>query len=712
MTWKKYFREVLFTTSILFEPLIMKNVFTYLFLIFFAGTTVILSCKKERSCENCGDSNKPPIANAGGDTKIVLPVDSAMLSGSGSYDPDGRIVSWRWTKISGPVSSTIIKADSSKTITKNLVMGVYKFELVVTDNGGLSAKDTVQVIVDDPAVNQPPVANAGADQSISIPNDSTLLNGNLSFDPDGIIVSYQWTKISGPVSSSIINSLTAQTMAKSLSQGVYQFELKVTDNGGLTGKDTVQVVVSGAGANQPPIANAGTDHTITLPNDSTSLNGNLSFDPDGIIVGYQWTKISGPVSSSIINSSAVQTMVKSLSQGIYQFELRVTDNGGLSGKDTVQVVVSGTGVNQPPIANAGPDQSITLPVNTANLNGSSSSDPNNNITTYAWTKIVGPSPFNIINPNAVQTQVTNLVQGTYQFELKVTDAGALFDRDTVAITVNPASTNSHWTALISPPSYGTETFLLGIDANNVFIGDGYYHNFYKYNSQTNTWTQKANVPGQAYDYLVSFGVNGKGYTGMGYDLNTQHNEMYQYDPVSNQWIQKNNSPISGAPVSMVVNNLVYLVKAPLVWMYNPVSDSYTQKNNFPGNSLPFSSSSSFVINDIGYFISGTECWKYNTSSDTWLQKASLPGYLKVQAGFSSNNYGYVLGDSSQATYNLNYPLHLWRYDPLQNNWMRIYDDYPGYGAYLIKTFSLNGVVYAGFGYNNGDFPVGDLWRFQ
>lgn len=94
-------------------------------------------------------------------------------------------------------------------------------------------------------------------------------------------------------------------------------------------------------------------------------------------------------------------------------------------------------VNKPPVANAGPDQTITLPSNTVTLNGSGSSDPDNNISVYQWTKTEGPSSFNIANSNATETQVTNLVEGVYQFELKVTDAGGSFAKDTITVTVNP-----------------------------------------------------------------------------------------------------------------------------------------------------------------------------------------------------------------------------------------------------------------------------------
>ena len=100
------------------------------------------------------------------------------------------------------------------------------------------------------------------------------------------------------------------------------------------------------------------------------------------------------------------------------------------------ITVDAAPVNHPPVANAGPDQTISLPTNTVTLDGSASTDPDNNITGYAWTKISGPSFFNIANVNAVQTQVINLAEGLYQFVLKVTDAGGLFSRDTMQVTVS------------------------------------------------------------------------------------------------------------------------------------------------------------------------------------------------------------------------------------------------------------------------------------
>ena len=189
--------------------------------------------------------------------------------------------------------------------------------------------------------------------------------------------------------------------------------------------------------NKPPIAVAGADQLITLPTDSVLLDARSSSDPDGRISTYLWTKIAGPSSFTILKPTDSLTTLKTLVAGVYQFELKVTDNGGLSAKDTMSVTVDAILItNHPPIANAGADHAITLPANTINLDGSASSDPENNITSYVWKKISGPSSFTIANSNAVQTQLTNLIQGIYLVELTVTDAGGLFSKDTMQATVN------------------------------------------------------------------------------------------------------------------------------------------------------------------------------------------------------------------------------------------------------------------------------------
>jgi hypothetical protein len=103
--------------------------------------------------------------------------------------------------------------------------------------------------------------------------------------------------------------------------------------------------------------------------------------------------------------------------------------------------------NTPPLANAGEDVIVELPNNSTFLNGSRSRDPENNITSYEWTKVSGPQSFNILNANRVYPKLEDLEEGNYQIELKVTDKAGLFSRDTVNVNVvlnGTTFTNLKW----------------------------------------------------------------------------------------------------------------------------------------------------------------------------------------------------------------------------------------------------------------------------
>ena len=91
--------------------------------------------------------------------------------------------------------------------------------------------------------------------------------------------------------------------------------------------------------NISPIARAGNDANVVLPNSSTLLNGSSSTDQDGNITSYQWRKISGPVAAIFADPNAAQTTVSGLTDGVYQFELSVTDNDGAVSLDTVEITV-------------------------------------------------------------------------------------------------------------------------------------------------------------------------------------------------------------------------------------------------------------------------------------------------------------------------------------------------------------------------------------
>ncbi|HEY5371623.1 MAG TPA: T9SS type A sorting domain-containing protein [Hanamia sp.] len=410
--------------------------------------------------------NLPPTANAGPFQTITLPTNSVNLSGSGN-DPDGTIVSYQWTKISGPSEYNIVNPSTPATGVSNLVQGVYHFQLKVTDNNSAIGTATVQITVN-AAANIPPTANAGANQTITLPANTISLAGSGS-DADGKITSYQWTKISGPSTYNIVNSYSPVTDVSGLVQGIYHFQLTVTDNNGAIGTSRVQITVNAA-VNVPPTANAGSNQSITLPTNSVSLSGSGS-DTDGSIAAYQWTKISGPSAYNIVSPDSAATNVSGLAQGVYIFQLIVTDNNGAIGTSTVQITVNAA-ANLTPIANAGSNQTITLPTNSINLSGSGS-DADGTISTFKWTKISGPSNYNIVNPSSPVTVVSGLVQGVYNFQLTVTDNLGVTGTATIQVTVSEGINTALSTPNTAPiANAGNDTTIIYPDNSITLNGSG------------------------------------------------------------------------------------------------------------------------------------------------------------------------------------------------------------------------------------------------
>lgn len=380
---------------------------------------------------------EPPVANAGDNISITLPTDTVNVNGSGSTDSDGTIVSYAWSKISGPSTFSIDNPTNVSTSISSLVEGTYVFRLTVTDNDGLSSFDDITIVVN-PVPNVPPTANAGANVSITLPIDSASLSGVLSTDSDGTITGYLWSQIVGPSSATIGTPTTVSTTVDDLIEGTYTFRLTVTDNDGATSTDDVDVIVNEA-PNVAPVARAGDNVTITLPTDSTTLDGTASTDSDGTIVSYLWTKISGPTSSTIATPSGSTTLIDDLEAGTYVFRLTVTDNDGAASTDDVTILVQAAPPpNELPIANAGANKNITLPTNSVSVDGSGSTDSDGTITDYLWTKISGPATYTIVSPTSAITTINNLVEGSYIFRLTVTDDDADSDSDDVTVVVNPA----------------------------------------------------------------------------------------------------------------------------------------------------------------------------------------------------------------------------------------------------------------------------------
>jgi hypothetical protein len=194
--------------------------------------------------------NHPPVADAG-DDQTVAEGTSVQLSGSHSYDSDSDPLSYRWEQLDGPAVALGNATSAGPVFSAPLVgrdNAPLTFQLTVSD-GVASATDTVVVMVEN--VNHPPLANAGADQTV---NEGSLvrLTGALSSDPDGDLLSYHWKQVNGPmVELAEASTPTPSFTAPPVDAGVdLVFEIVVDD--GLASSAPAQVVVTVLDINDPP----------------------------------------------------------------------------------------------------------------------------------------------------------------------------------------------------------------------------------------------------------------------------------------------------------------------------------------------------------------------------------------------------------------------------------------------------------------------------
>ncbi|WP_051183257.1 PKD domain-containing protein [Desulfocurvibacter africanus] len=376
------------------------------------------------------------IAEAGPD-KTVDEGTNVTLNGTASSDPPGLPLSCTWTKLSGPdVMLTGANTASPRFIAPQLDTDtqVLTFQLTVRAADGRSTTDTVTVTVRN--VNRQPTANTGADQTVA-PGATVTLDGRASSDPDGGVLTYSWIQISG-ASVSLTGANTAQPRFTAPSRGTtLTFTLTVTDPGGLTSSDTVNVIVNTAHIDYPPVANAGPDKAV-LVGAAVFLDGRASSDPNGDSLTFSWTQASGTGVLLTGANTAQPSFTAPAMATTLTFILTVTDPGGLSSSDTVNVIVNTTYTPYPPVANAGADRSVATGATVA-LDGRASSDPNGDALIYSWAQI-GGTGVSLTGANTAQPRFTAPDQAiTLSFTLTVRDPGGLTDSDTVTVTVTEST---------------------------------------------------------------------------------------------------------------------------------------------------------------------------------------------------------------------------------------------------------------------------------
>lgn len=441
--------------------------------------------------------NASPSAIVPYSRRLIQPLDGLAVVGYG-YDPDGTISTKTWSQTSGPASVTFTSASSfSTSILGMTATGAYVIRLTVTDNSGASSYSEFTITVVTAGSNANPTVTASANQTITLPSSSVSISQSAT-DSDGSIVGYAWSKLSGSgtITNSATATTTVTGLDKGVTvlesratdndDGIGRDTMYITVN-----PPTVSVVTSVAGTDQnvnttsttltgygiPPTtggynlllwsqevdnaaswsgntgsisvtANQANDVegnntmemvTTTAANDgywgqtltvSPSTTYTLSFDVKrGTATDVNW----GIRDQSNFNDLIAPTSYYSLTSATVQrIQLSFTTTGSTTSITVHPVYKGATGTVYIGRVQLAPNSSDNYHITTTaaytvgNTTGT--------ITGTVWSKVSGPS-CTITTPSSDTTTVTGLSNGTYVFELEVTDNLSATATDTVTVTV-------------------------------------------------------------------------------------------------------------------------------------------------------------------------------------------------------------------------------------------------------------------------------------
>ncbi|MEM8814250.1 MAG: PKD domain-containing protein [Pseudomonadota bacterium] len=373
-----------------------------------------------------GTSNRAPIANGGADIAVAV-AQVVTLDGSASSDPDGDSLSYAWSLIETPMGSSAV-LDNPAAVRPSLTIdlaGTYRAELVVSDGQLSSAPDLIEI----KTTNSPPVADAGPDQTVFV-NTVVTLDAGGSTDVDGDFLVYQWQLIDAPAgSAAILSDVNAlmPTLTIDLPER-YVAELRVNDGMADSDPDTVMIDT----LNSAPVADAGSDQTVKL-GDMVQLDGSASGDVDNDPLTFQWSLTDLPPGSTAMLSdpSAVDPVFVVDRPGTYTASLVVNDGSADSAADIVLVATQ----NSQPVASAGPDIAAVVG-DTVVLDGSASSDADNDPLTFNWSLLSGPSVPPLSGAATDTASFVAPAEGAYVAQLIVNDGSLDSDPDTSTVQVS------------------------------------------------------------------------------------------------------------------------------------------------------------------------------------------------------------------------------------------------------------------------------------
>lgn len=195
------------------------------------------------------------------------------------------------------------------------------------------------------------------------------------------------------------------------------------------------------------------------------------------------------------------------------------------------------------------------------------------------------------------------------------------------------------------------------------------------------WVEKAVFEGYARGEGTSFAIDGKGFFGMGKDIDANLSDFWRFDPVTNAWSPAASFPGKARAYNVSISNgvngyvgLGYDGDNDLAdfWEYNAAKNEWNQIADFPGGARRYSTA--FAIGTDIYVGTGNsnndkvfhnDFYKY--SNGTWTKITSLSGEKRRKANsIGFNGKGYILSG-----YHNGILTDFWSYDPATDSWTKM-----------------------------------------
>lgn len=204
-----------------------------------------------------------------------------------------------------------------------------------------------------------------------------------------------------------------------------------------------------------------------------------------------------------------------------------------------------------------------------------------------------------------------------------------------------------------------------------YVGTGYNGSdelldFYEYDPETDSWSQKADFIGSARYSAIGFSINGKGYIGTGYD-GSEQKDFYEYDPTTDTWEQiygfGGEKRREGS--AFVIDDIAYIGFGLHNGSYEDDFYSFdgtdfTQLNepeDEDEDAFVVSHNTAFSLDGKGYIATGisssitSQAWEYTPSTDSWTQIPNFEGTSRQDANaFSFDSKALVLMGRSGSSY--------------------------------------------------------------